>query len=124
MALLTPDVDFLFPSGVFFPFFWGHTLILLAVFYAVVALNQRPYLKDVHRVIGISIIAMVIIYFINLMLGEGANFWYLMGKPDADSVMNYFPDPPFHLTVVIPIAIALFYLLYLPFWMNDTFSKD
>ena len=124
MALLTPDVDFAFPSGVFFPFFWGHTLILLAVSYAIVALRQRPFLRDVHRVIGMSIMLMVIIYFINLLLGEEANFWYLMDKPDADSVMNYFPDPPFHMTVVIPIAIAFFYLLYLPFWIKDRISKD
>ena len=124
MALLTPDVDFAFPSGVFFPFFWGHTLILLAVFYAIIALKERPFFKDVHRVIGISIIAMVIIYFINLLLGEGSNFWYLMDKPDGDSMMNFFPDPPFHMTVVIPIAIAIFYLLYIPFWIKDMVSKD
>ena len=124
MALLTPDVDFAFPNGVFFPFFWAHTLILLAVFYAIIALGERPLFRDVHKVIGISIIAMSMIYVINLLLGEGANFWYLMDKPDADSVMNYFPDPPFHLTAVIPIAIAFFYLLYFPFWIKDMVSKD
>ena len=41
MALLTPDVDFAFPSG-YFSFFWGHTLIILAVFYAIIALKERP----------------------------------------------------------------------------------
>ena len=122
MALLTPDVDYAFPSPVFFPFFWAHTLILLGVFYAVIALGERPFFKDVHKVIGVSVILMVFIYFINLLLG--ANFWYLMDKPEADSLMNFFPDPPFHMTIVVPIAIAIFYLLYLPFWIKDMVSKD
>ena len=55
MALLTPDVDFAYPNAVFLPFFYGHTLILLGVFFSVIALKQRPYLKDVHNVIGISL---------------------------------------------------------------------
>ena len=122
MALLTPDVDFAFPNPVFFPFFWAHTLILLGVFYAVITLGERPFLKDVHKVIGVSVMLMVFIYFINLLLG--ANFWYLMDKPEADSLMNFFPDPPFHMTIVVPIAIVIFYLLYLPFWIKDMVSKD
>ena len=122
MALLTPDVDFAFPNPVFFPFFWAHTLILLGVFYAVITLGERPFLKDVHKVIGVSVMLMVFIYFINLLLG--ANFWYLMDKPEADSLMNFFPDPPFHMTIVVPIAIVIFYLLYVPFWIKDMVSKD
>jgi uncharacterized membrane protein YwaF len=65
---------------------------------------------------------MVFIYFINLLLG--ANFWYLMDKPEADSLMNFFPDPPFHMTIVVPIAIVIFYLLYVPFLIKDMVSKD
>ena len=122
MALLTPDVEFAFPNPVFFPFFWAHTLILLGVFYAVIAFDERPFFKDVHKVIGISIILMVFIYFFNLIMG--ANFWYLMNKPEADSLMNFFPNPPFHMIIVIPIAIAVFYLLYIPFWIKDMVSKD
>tara|TARA_Y100000748_G_scaffold288794_1_gene274051 strand:- start:376 stop:948 length:573 start_codon:yes stop_codon:yes gene_type:complete len=122
MALLTPDVEFAFPNPVFFPFFWAHTLILLGVFYAVIAFDERPFFKDVHKVIGISIILMVFIYFFNLIMGS--NFWYLMNKPEADSLMNFFPNPPFHMIIVIPIAIAVFYLLYIPFWIKDMVSKD
>jgi uncharacterized membrane protein YwaF len=55
-------------------------------------------------------------------LGEGANFWYLLAKPDSDTLMNFFPDPPFHILVTIPIAICLFYIIYLPFWIKDKIS--
>ena len=43
MALLTPDIPYGFPSMNFLMFFYGHGLILYGVFYAVIALNQRPY---------------------------------------------------------------------------------
>ena len=77
MALLTPDVDFAYPNAVFFPFFYIHSLILLGVFFSVFALKQRPFLNDVHKVIGISLVLMIFIYLANYLLGDGANFWYL-----------------------------------------------
>jgi len=122
MALLTPDVDYAFPNAVFIPFFYGHGLVLLGVGYASIALQQRPYLRDVHKVIGISLVGMGFIYLFNIILGEGANFWYLLDKPDSDTLMNFFPDPPFHILVTIPIAICFFYIIYLPFWIKDKMS--
>ncbi len=122
MALLTPDVDYAFPNAVFIPFFYGHGLVLLGVGYASIVLQKRPYLRDVHKVIGISLVGMGFIYLFNLILGEGANFWYLLDKPDSDTIMNFFPDPPFHILVTIPIAICLFYIIYLPFWIKDKIS--
>jgi hypothetical integral membrane protein (TIGR02206 family) len=122
MALLTPDVDYAYPNAVFIPFFYGHGLVLLGVFYASIALQIRPYLRDVHKVIGISLVAMICIYFFNFILGDGANFWYLLDRPDNDTIMNFFPDPPLHIFVTIPIAIALFYLIYLPLWVKDKIS--
>ena len=50
---------------------------------------------------------MGIIYVLNLLLGEGANFWYLLKKPEAGSIMDVFPEPPFHLLITTPIGIVL-----------------
>ena len=124
MALLTPDVDFAYPNPVFFPFFYIHSLILLGVFFSVIALKQRPYLNDVHKVIGISLVLMIFIYLANFLLGDGANFWYLNDKPDNATIMNLFPDPPYHILVTIPVAIALFYIIYLPLWIKDAITKN
>ena len=124
MALLTPDVDFAYPNAVFFPFFYIHSLILLGVFFSVIALNQRPYLNDVHKVIGISLVLMIFIYLANYLLGDGANFWYLNDKPGNATIMNLFPDPPYHILVTIPVAIALFYIIYMPLWIKDLVTKN
>ena len=63
------------------------------------------------------------IYLINDLLGEPANFWYLQAKPDGASLMDMFPDPPHSLFFTVPLAIAVFYLIYLPYFIKDTVSK-
>ena len=64
-----------------------------------------------------------IVYIINLLLGDPANFWYLMDRPAGASLMDQFPDPPLHLLYTTPIAIALFYLIYLPYFIKDRIAK-
>jgi len=99
-------------------------LVLLGVFYTVITLGERPYFKDVHKVIGVTLILLVGIYIANFILGDDANFWYLKKRPDGASLLDLFPDPPFHILVTIPIAIAMFYLIYLPFGIKDWVSKN
>ena len=123
MALLTPDVELGPPSSEYWQFFYGHGLVLLGVFYAAIALGERPYLKDVHKVIGATLIILVGIYIANFVLGEDANFWYLKKRPDGASLLDLFPDPPFHIVVTIPLAVAIFYLIYLPLGIKDYFSN-
>ena len=58
-----------------------------------------------------------------IIVGKPANFWYLMAKPDGASLMDVFPDPPYHLLYTTPLAIAVFYLIYLPYFIKDNFAK-
>jgi uncharacterized membrane protein YwaF len=64
-----------------------------------------------------------ITYIINLILGEPANFWYLMAKPAGSSPMDAFPEPPYHLLVLAPLAIAMFILVYSPYFIKDNVKK-
>jgi hypothetical integral membrane protein (TIGR02206 family) len=123
MALLTPDLEFGFPHREYFPFFWGHSLLLLAIFYAMLVYKHRPQLADVHRVIGTTFMLLVIVFVINKIIGPPANYWYLAARPVEGTLLDYFPDPPFHLIGTIPLAITLFYIAYLPFLIKDLFSK-
>ncbi len=124
MALITPDVKFAWPAPEFLPFFYGHGLVLLGVFFACIALKERSYFSDIHKVVGITLILMVVIYCINLLLGNGANFWYLLDRPAGESLMDLFPDPPYHLLITTPIGIALFYIIYIPLLIKYMFSKN
>ena len=118
MAIITPDIEFLDLDYAFFMI--GHGMIIIGIMYATVALNNRPYAKDIVTVSLITaLILLPITYLINYILGEPANFWYLMQKPAGASLMDAFPEPPYHLLVITPLAILMFFLVYLPYFVKD-----
>ena len=122
MAILTPDISHHDLDYIFFMV--GHGMIVVGIMYATVTLGNRPYAKDIVTVSLITVLVLLpIVYVINLLLGEPANFWYLMTKPAGASLMDMFPEPPYHLIVTTPIAIAVFYLIYLPYFLKDRMAK-
>ena len=122
MAILTPDISHHDLDYIFFMI--GHGMIIVGIMYATVSLGNRPYAKDIATVALITALVLLpIVYVINLLLGEPANFWYLMAKPDGASLMDMFPEPPYHLLITTPIAIAVFYLIYLPYFVKDRMAK-
>ena len=122
MAILTPDISYHDLDYIFFMI--GHGMIIVGIMYATVALGNRPYVNDILKVSAITaFILLPIVYIINILLGEPANFWYLVEKPGGASLMDMFPDPPYHLLYTIPIAIAVFYLIYLPYFIKDRVAK-
>jgi len=94
MAILTPDISHHDLDYIFFMI--GHGMIIVGIMYATVTLGNRPYAKDIVTVSLITALVLLpIVYVINLILGEPANFWYLIAKPEGASLMDVFPDPPF-----------------------------
>lgn len=123
MAILTPDISHHDLDYVFFMV--GHGMIVVGIIYATVALGNRPYAKDILTVTFITaFILLPIVYVINIMLGEPANYWYLIQKPEGASLMDMFPEPPMHLLVTTPLAIAIFYVLYIPYFIKDRLVKE
>ena len=123
MAMATPDLEYGFPHGEYSPFFWGHSLILLAVFYVLMVRKERPILKDILKVVGVTLVLLIFVYIANLLIGPPANYWYLVDRPVEGTLMDYFPDPPLHLIGTIPLAILLFYVAYLPLQIKDRLKK-
>ena len=118
MAIITPDIEFLDLDYAFFMI--GHGMIIIGIIYATVALDNRPYAKDIVTVSLITaLILLPITYLINYILGEPANYWYLMQKPAVASLMDAFPEPPYHLLVTTPLAILMFCLIYIPYYVKD-----
>ena len=122
MAIITPDISHHDLDYAFFMI--GHGMIVIGIMYATVALNNRPYAKDILIVSLITACVLLpITYTINLLLGEPANFWYLMSKPAGASLMDAFPEPPYHLLVLTPLAIATFVIIYVPYFIKDRLQK-
>ena len=125
MALLQPDTPLDFPDPVFIIFYLSHGGMLLAIGHASIALENRPNLDSVKRAIMVSLVVILVIYFINLILGPPANFWYLGARPDGASIMDLMPDPPRHIPIVITLGLIMFSIIYLPYWVYDRLkAKD
>ena len=122
MAIITPDIPVVDLDYAFFMI--GHGMIIIGVMYATISLNNRPYAKDLFVVsIITALVLLPTVYLINFLLGEPANYWYLMAKPEGASLMDAFPEPPLHLLITTPLAITMFLLLYIPYAIKDRFSK-
>ena len=123
-ALITPDVTLTFPDPKYVLFFLGHGLLIVNIGYACIALSNRPTIKSVKNGIFFSLAVLPVIYIINLLLGPPANYWYLGAKPtEGQSLMDFFPDPPLHIPLLIIIGAFLFLLIYSPYWVYDKFKK-
>ena len=122
MAIITPDIPVIDLDYAFFMI--GHGMIVIGVMYATISLGNRPYAKDILTVSAITAFVLLpIVYLINLILGEPANYWYLIAKPAGASLMDAFPEPPYHLLITTPLAIVTFYLIYIPYAIKDKLAK-
>ena len=122
MAIITPDIPVIDLDYAFFMI--GHGMIVIGVMYATISLGNRPYAKDILTVSAITAFVLLpIVYLINLILGEPANYWYLIAKPAGASLMDAFPEPPLHLLITTQLAIAMFYLIYIPYAIKDKLAK-
>ena len=115
MALLTPDLVYAFPDVEWFPFFTGHGVMIMAIFFSMFCHNIFPTKHSYRRVVLITLSLLPMIFIINTLLGPPANYWYLNTKPEGDSLMSYMPSPPFHIPIAMGIALGIFYLLHIPF---------
>ena len=118
-AILPPDSTCAFPDIHYVRHMIGHAMILLGVTYAMIVDGQRPYIKDVHRVLFVLSIFLVVIYIINHLLGPPANYWYVAEKPPGLNVTSLMRDEPYHMVDIYLLAVFVCYLIYLPYFIQD-----
>lgn len=117
-ALLTPDVGiYNFPHFRFLQSFIGHGMMLTSGIYMTTVEGFRPTWKSMLRVIVISNIYMVIIFFFNNAIGS--NYLMVNGKPPVASIIDLMPPWPWYLIHVEIIGILTCLILYLPFVIKD-----
>ena len=117
MSILTPDSEYAFPHYEYFATMYGHSLILLAVAFSIVNLNQRPFKSDISKLILYSSLLLIVMYGINFILGS--NYWYLNERPYGENIISLMPEPPTHMFILYPVAIFFIYLVYSPYIYLD-----
>ena len=124
MAMLTPDSEYGFPNIHYVRHMIGHAMILLGVSYAIIIDNQRPYLKDVHKTLFILSLLLLLMYFVNDLLGPPANYWYVAEKPPGLNVTSFMRDAPYHMVDIYILAVIVCYLIYAFYYLIDKVKKN
>ncbi len=100
----------------YYQFFLGHIGIVLVIFYMIFVLNYKVTLRSLKRsLIWLNIFAAFVI-FVNLNLGS--NYLFLNGNEEAASALDFFPPFPYNLIVFEFLAITIFSLAYLPWYLK------
>jgi len=121
-ALLTPDAGIYgFPHYRVFQTMISHGLLITSAIYMTTIEGFRPTWKSFCRVVfGINIYA-AIIFPINRILGT--NYLFINGKPTTTSLLDALPAWPYYIIYMEIIGLVIFFLLYLPFLLNDLKKK-
>lgn len=117
MALLTPDLWERFPSLATCQFFFAHGLVVAAVLYLAIAGLARPRRGSVGRaLLAVNLWAVVAGSFDWVFR---TNYMYLRQKPQQGSLLSLLGPWPWYIAGGEGVALALFVLLYLPFWRGN-----
>ena len=60
--------------------------------------------------------------YINIKIG--ANYMYMLGKPDGKTLYNVLSEWPNYILELEPLALAFFLVIYSPFYIIAKFKKQ
>lgn len=115
-AIITPELFYTFPHFRFFHYFIAHFAIILAVLYMVwvyhYSVTFRSAFKSFLVLNGIAFV----VFFVNKI--TGANYMFLARKPATPSILDWLGPYPWYILSLQLIAIVIFTILTLPFYLN------
>lgn len=120
-AMLMPDLPHGFPHFSFFVFYLGHSMTVIVVLYATFAFNFRPQLRSAVLATKVTGLYALVILVVNVVLDT--NYLYLLYKPNAPSLLDYFGQWPWYVLGLAILTIASFFLCYAPFALARYFRK-
>jgi hypothetical integral membrane protein (TIGR02206 family) len=116
-ALLTPDAGIYgFPHYRFFQTMLSHGLIVSASLFMTLAEGFRPTWRSFLKVVVWGNVYMAAVFGLNFLLGS--NYMYLAHKPETASALDFLGPWPLYLLWLELIALVVFSLMYLPFFLS------
>lgn len=117
-AVLTPDVGiYNFPHYRYIQTFMSHGILIAIGVYMTVVEGFRPTWKSILRVIGISNLYMLVVFFINSAIGS--NYLMINGKPPMATILDLLPAWPWYIPWLEVLGLATCLILYIPFIIKD-----
>lgn len=125
-ALITPTViTYTGPTRFRYYQFWAeHLLGYIAIFYMIFVHNMRPTVKSAIKSYCALIVLAAVAYFVNRMLGPGANYLFMASPEDTPSILDILPAIfALRLLIMAAAVTALYFLAYLPWILKDRKAK-
>jgi hypothetical integral membrane protein (TIGR02206 family) len=115
-GLLTPDLPSHFPDWWYFQYYLVHGLIVASAIVLVLGLGLWPRRGAVLRAVLITAGYAAIVAVVDLV--AGGNYMYLRQPPAVHSLLDVMGPWPWYLLTGAALAVALFWLLHLPFRLS------
>ena len=100
--------------------------LFLTVFYVCICTDVKLTWWSVFRVFLFAACLLPAIYSLNMYLVgyySDVNYWYLMITPAANTLLDFFPAPPWHIPYLALITVILFTAIYLPFKYLNSYKQ-
>jgi len=119
IAIITPSLDVNYTHYRFWQFLIAHASVVFAVVYMLFVENYRVNYKSVWKTFGITNFIVLIVGVINIILDS--NYLFLCGKPMGTSktLFDFFGPWPWYLVTIEFLAITVFHIWYIPFWLKN-----
>jgi hypothetical integral membrane protein (TIGR02206 family) len=116
LATVTPDLRAAFPDSGFIFYFLSHGLVIVAASLLAWGYGLAPRRGAVWRIFLITNAYAAFVGLVNVL--AGTNYMYLRAKPTGASPLDWFGPWPVYILVGECVAVLLFSLLMLPFWLR------
>ncbi len=121
-AVLTPDLNEVFPSFPCIRYFMLHGGLIVAVVMMTLGLRKRPRPGAVVRAWLLTAALAPPVMLVNWL--AGSNYMYLAGPPAHPSLYDSFGRWPWSLLTLVVVGTGFFMLCYLPFWVVDRRRRE
>ncbi|HHH53221.1 MAG TPA: TIGR02206 family membrane protein [Bacteroidetes bacterium] len=120
-SLITPTLHQSFPQYEWWRYWIIHAWLVTGAFYGIFVFGYRVKFKDIfYALFWLNVLSFTIMY-INTKIG--ANYMYMLGKPDGETMYNILSEWPDYILQLEPLALAFFLVIYLPFFIVKKLSK-
>ena len=116
-AVLTPDVYYDFPHWEHPIYFIKHVGLVILPLYYILVLGHRIRKVDLWNAYWMSNLFLFLSLIINFMLES--NYMFTRHKPLVPTLLDPLGPWPWYLVFVQFLALGLFVLVYVPFWVGE-----
>lgn len=99
----------------------AHGLLITIPIYMTVVEGFRPTLASFKRIFIWTNIYMVVIFFLNRLIGS--NYLFIAEKPPSPTLMDALSPWPWYIPQLELVAFAMLFILYIPFLIKDRIKK-